>query len=141
MNNLTYDVVSSVVKIDKEMIIEIDEIEDWTIGVHYFGDFLKKCDNNPDLINELFEVDMTHLVHILACVKTSYLVQALQKMATYDYSKFINFIEFVNENNSKVELAKQIHDRILLLYRITIFPDLFSNDNFVLIYNTLKEKI
>jgi hypothetical protein len=141
MNSLTYDVVRSITKISKDMIFEIDHIEDWTIGVNYFGDFLNKCESKSSYIGELYNLDKSNLVYMLACVKTSYLIKALQKMAIYDYEKFKEFIEFLNENKDEIPLAGQIIDRILLLYRITIFPDLFSKDNFVVIYNTIKENL
>jgi hypothetical protein len=141
MNNLTYDVVRSITKISKDMIFEIDHIEDWTIGVNYFGDFLNKCESNSSYIGELYKLDKHNLVYMLACVKTSYLIKALQKMAIFDYEKFREFINFLNENKDEIPLAGQIIDRILLLYRITIFPDLFSKDNFVVIYNTIKKNL
>lgn len=141
MSGLTYDVVRSVTKINEEMIFEIDHIENWTIGVNYFGEFLDKCESNSSNIGELYKLEKIALVHMLACVKTSYLVHALQKMASYDYQKFIDFIDFINENVDEIPLASQISDRIILLYRITIFPELFSKDNFMVIYNTIKENL
>lgn len=141
MNSLTYDVVRSITKISKEMIWEIDHIEDWTIGVNYFGDFLDKCESNSSYIGELYLLDKSTLIYMLACVKTSYLIKALQKMAIYDYEKFREFIDFVNTNKDEIPLAEQIIDRVLLLYRVTIFPELFSKNNFVVIYNTIKENL
>lgn len=141
MKSLTYDVVRSITKINKEMIFELDHIEDWTIGVNYFGDFLEKCEDNSSNIGGLYELEKPTLIHMLACVKTSYLINALQKMAIYDYEKFINFIDFINENKGTMPLAEQITDRIILLYRVTVFPELFSNDNFVVIYKTIKENL
>lgn len=139
MNSLTYNITQKVANIDKKIIDKIDDIEEWTGGISYFGDFLDKCDNNYSNIESIFHIDKDSLIHILACVKTSYLIKFLRILAEHDYNEFKVLISYINNTCQNSQLSQQVSDRIILLYRVTVFPELFSNDNFMIICNTVNK--
>lgn len=139
MKSLTYNITQKVANIDKSIIEKIDDIEEWTGGISYFGDFLEKCELDFSNIESIFHIEKENIIHMLACVKTSYLIRFLRILAEHDYNEFKNLIYYINNNYYQVPLAQQVSDRIILLYRVTVFPELFSNDNFMIICNTVNK--
>lgn len=138
MIQLNYNITQTITNINEDIIEKIDEIEKWTGGVSFFGEFLDRCEFDSKNIESTFSLDKRELIYILASIKTSYLIRFLKILAEHDYQEFKNLINSINFHSQDIPLALQVTERILLLYRITIFPDLFSKEKIMLLCNTVN---
>jgi hypothetical protein len=120
------------------LINEIDALETWTIQDEDVIFHVERILSNTDYTHRLIKLDFYSLITIFSYLGTNILIKTLHTMGETEPNFLKNFLSELNENDDN-EMALYLKERFFLLYRLSVFPALFSDDNFVVLYKTLSK--
>lgn len=102
--------------------LTIPEIQqDWRIFLSKLETAIKK--------NSLDDLLLTKLISHLATMDTVYLLEQIGRLDAARQERFINLLNWIADKNTDPEQrenAEQVRERILMSYRLSMYPKIFS---------------
>ena len=109
----------------------MEELEEWAIDDPEINESIEIMLKDFDKITKRKDIDKQSFVRFLTYLFTSNMMHIIDTIEEKDERFMDEFIDVVNElnENSNSKFSITISDRIMVLYRMFILPQIFSIEN------------
>lgn len=128
---ISKDLIEGSKQAPKSAVKAMEELEDWAINDPEINDSIEIMLDKFDEITKNKDIDKQAFVRFLTYLFTSNMMHVIDTIEDKDERFMDEFIEVVNELNeeSNSKFSITISDRIMVLYRMFILPQIFSVEN------------
>ncbi len=128
---ISKDLIEGSQQAPKSAVKAMEELEDWAIDDPEINANIEIMLENFDKITKKKDIDKQSFVRFLTYLFTSNMMFVINAIEQKDERFMDDFLEVVNELNKGVssKFALTFADRIMVLYRMFIIPQIFSPEN------------
>lgn len=128
---ISKDLIEGSKQAPKNAVKAMENLEDWAINDPEINEKIEVMLSKFDEITKRKDIDKQSFIRFLTYLFTSNMMHVIDTIEEKDERFMDEFIDVVNElnedNNSKFAIT--ISDRIMVLYRMFILPQIFSVEN------------
>lgn len=137
---ISKDLIEGSKQAPKSAVLAMEELEDWAIDDPEINSSIEIMLENFEKIIKNKNIDKQSFVRFLTYLFTSNMMHVIDTIEDKDARFMDEFIEVVNELNkdSNSKFSITISDRIMVLYRMFILPQIFSLENIKNIENGIE---